>query len=197
MLCLHWSTTPCTPKVRKLLIGFDDNTVNDSNQSLFPCLQENHVFAKRFLLCIMTLSKLGGHTKHSWRSPTEDIKKALFCWFDLTAQEMPTYNPHCTQASRRVKSWWWSSKTTGSIPCTCTIRQQAIAVVSYHFSTIWTTSGTVNVSSAATCQNSCKHVNSAVSSVATCQLGCNMSAQLRPVTSDETCHLSCIMLAEL
>ena len=49
-LCLHWSTTPCTLNVRKLLIGFDDS---QRHQPLFPCLQENIVFAKRFLLVIM------------------------------------------------------------------------------------------------------------------------------------------------
>ncbi len=57
-----WSTTPCTLNVRKLFIGLDDNTVNEDFQSFFPCLQENNVFVKRFLLCIMNSSKLGGHT---------------------------------------------------------------------------------------------------------------------------------------
>ena len=70
MLCLHGSSTPCTLNVRKLLIGFDANTVNDSPQSLFPCLQGNNVFAKRFLLCIMNFSRLGGQTE----------KKLTLCW---------------------------------------------------------------------------------------------------------------------
>ena len=30
-----------------------------------------------------------------------------------------------------------------------------------------------------------------------CQLSCNISAQLHPVSSDETCHLNCNVLAEL
>ena len=63
VFALEYIGVPCTLNVRKLLIGFDDNTVNDSPQSLFPCLQENNMFAKRFLLCIMNLSKLGGHTE--------------------------------------------------------------------------------------------------------------------------------------
>ena len=68
-----------------------------------------------------------------------------------------------------------------------------------------------SVSSAATWQFSCgisaqlscylkaqlQLVNSAVSSPATCQLSCKLSARLHPVTSDESCHLSCNKLAEL
>jgi len=77
-----------------------------------------------------------------------------------------------------------------------------IAVVPYHFSTIWITFVTVTVSSAAICQTSCNTSTQLsaqlrhVSSVATCQLR-NLSCQLLLVGWAVVCQLSCNLSTQL